>query len=672
VRPAYADWKYFCGQYHHLSNGDIWVLSELYGGTRPPRTFALVSPAHRALVGAAWMATFEWGTSDLADFYHLQVDDDPYFASPEIDVAVGGTVYEFSGPLPAGHVYFWRVTAENGTGVTEARPRPVQTFLTESVTPSVLYVDDSSAPGGTGASWSSAFRDLNDALAIADCSGQVGEIRVGQGLYKPDRGTGDRDGAFHLTGGVHIKGGYAGVGAANPDHRDPSLHPTVLTADLAGDDQPGFVNYEENSRHVVSAVGVSPACTLDGLTITAGNADGVLGQRGGTGGGVFSRDSHIVLNNCRFTHCSAYLAGGGVNSVDGGSVGAIDCVFEDNRTTWPIGGAGAGAGLNVAAESAVTLIGCTFRGNTGFQSAGANIQDIRSGLIRDCVFEDNVASQWSGALQVYRGRTLVVDRCIFTDNMALAQDSYAGAFGNYGLASCGVGCVSTLTNCLFIGNTAAFTGGAINNDDSGTTRIINCTIVENSAAQGRGGGIANTSDFGGTNVLTVANAIVRANPGGQIRNIGSGSNTLVTYSNVQGGFAGTGNINADPLFADPNGGDYRLSLGSPSIDAGDPAFAPQPGERGLDGRLRIWDGDGNGSRLVDMGAYEFGSPLMGDLNCDGATDAFDIEPFVLALTDPVGYGTAYPNCDGNVADINGDGAVDAFDIEPFIQLLVRP
>jgi hypothetical protein len=60
----------------------------------------------------------------------------------------------------------------------------------------------------------------------------------------------------------------------------------------------------------------------------------------------------------------------------------------------------------------------------------------------------------------------------------------------------------------------------------------------------------------------------------------------------------------------------------------------------------------------------------GDANCDGVIDAFDIEPFIAALLDPVGYAVAYPRCDFMLADINADGAVDAFDIEPFIALLL--
>jgi carboxypeptidase B len=60
---------------------------------------------------------------------------------------------------------------------------------------------------------------------------------------------------------------------------------------------------------------------------------------------------------------------------------------------------------------------------------------------------------------------------------------------------------------------------------------------------------------------------------------------------------------------------------------------------------------------------------VGDVNCDGFVNAFDIDPFVVALTDPAAYAAAYPGCDMNNADANGDGVVNAFDIDPFVVLL---
>lgn len=61
--------------------------------------------------------------------------------------------------------------------------------------------------------------------------------------------------------------------------------------------------------------------------------------------------------------------------------------------------------------------------------------------------------------------------------------------------------------------------------------------------------------------------------------------------------------------------------------------------------------------------------LRGDINCDGAVNAFDIEPFLVALFEPDEYAARFPNCDIYLADINRDGSIDAFDIQPFIALL---
>jgi hypothetical protein len=63
------------------------------------------------------------------------------------------------------------------------------------------------------------------------------------------------------------------------------------------------------------------------------------------------------------------------------------------------------------------------------------------------------------------------------------------------------------------------------------------------------------------------------------------------------------------------------------------------------------------------------APAAGDLNCDGAINGYDIDPFVLALTSPDAYAAAFPTCDYLLADINGDGAVNGYDIDPFVALL---
>lgn len=60
---------------------------------------------------------------------------------------------------------------------------------------------------------------------------------------------------------------------------------------------------------------------------------------------------------------------------------------------------------------------------------------------------------------------------------------------------------------------------------------------------------------------------------------------------------------------------------------------------------------------------------IGDVNCDGDVNVFDIDPFVLALTDEPGYAAHYPACDINNADLNGDGTINVFDIDPFVLCL---
>jgi len=66
-----------------------------------------------------------------------------------------------------------------------------------------------------------------------------------------------------------------------------------------------------------------------------------------------------------------------------------------------------------------------------------------------------------------------------------------------------------------------------------------------------------------------------------------------------------------------------------------------------------------------------GGPVLcpGDMNCDGEVNNFDIDPFVLALTDPEAYAAQFPNCDPMNGDVNNDGALNNFDIDPFVALL---
>jgi hypothetical protein len=98
--------------------------------------------------------------------------------------------------------------------------------------------------------------------------------------------------------------------------------------------------------------------------------------------------------------------------------------------------------------------------------------------------------------------------------------------------------------------------------------------------------------------------------------------------------------------------------------------------------LRIGDYDCNGNGVADPQDIAVGTSTdfngngipdecdgLGDLNCDGAVNFDDINPFVLALSDPVAYQQAFPNCPFAKRDINGDGTFDFDDINGFVAVL---
>jgi hypothetical protein len=175
---------------------------------------------------------------------------------------------------------------------------------------------------------------------------------------------------------------------------------------------------------------------------------------------------------------------------------------------------------------------------------------------------------------------------------------------------------------------------------------------------------------------TVANSILWGNTLPQI----SGSPT-VTYS-CGGDFPGTGNIDADPLFVDPDNGDYHLQAGSPCIDAGHNwAVARDVADLDEDGdttELTPYDLDGNPRfvadpvdfdpgcgipAVVDMGSYEFqiGGPFpvkFADITGDGIVDTVD---FLGLLAQ---WGVCVKDC--CLPDFNLDGVVDTVD---FLTLL---
>ncbi len=284
---------------------------------------------------------------------------------------------------------------------------------------------------------------------------------------------------------------------------------------------------------------------------------------------------------------------------------------------------------------------CTFGGGAGYLLSS-------SPKFFDCLFQDNQGGAFGGAFDCANSTQPTFERCIFKGNKAVR----AGATEFFG------GSQPKVTNCLYVGNQATGAGGGgaiwLGSSSSGTFR--NVTVTGNSATV-VAGGVFNT---GGTS--TFINCISFANTGpGTVADNGiksQGGTSTISYSDVQGLLTGAGNINLDPKFADVAGGNFRLSLASPCIDAGNNSAVPAGTTTDLDTLARFIDqptvaDTGLGTPpLTDMGAYELqftAPPCPTDLSGDGATGADDLAILLGA------WGTAG-------ADLDGDGTTGASDL----------
>ena len=508
----------------------------------------------------------------------------------------------------------------------------------------IIYVNDGANGLNDGSSWENAYKFLQDALEDANSSPKPVEIRVAQGIYRPDEdtlhtdGTGDRTATFQLINGVTLKGGYAGFGQPDPNVRDIRLYETILSGDLDSNDielegldwqmTSDFIfgpSRSENSYTVVTGSGTDSTTVLDGFTITGGNSNGQYGPEG-NGGGMYNHCGNPTVVNCIFRK----------NSTRG-----RDCCF-------PYIGAGGGGVFNL--QSSPMFRNCRFEENLAYGadefSCGGGIYDVNSQptLIR-CTFARNTADgydneYYGGAIFDYNSSTALTD-CSFIDNWSHS----GGALYSTQNSS------ATLRGCLFAGNYAYHGGGAILSS-SARLNLANCTFTGNRAPYSA---TIDCEHWEETNYLKAVNSILW-DGGYEVSALLS--EVQITFSDIQGGWEGQGNINLDPCFAQPghwddNGtpdtdhddfwinGDYHLKsragrwdvneggwtkddVTSPCIDAGDPnspiGFEPFP----------------NGG-IINMGAYGgtaeasksyFGEPICetivaSDINGDCKVDFRD-------------------------------------------------
>ncbi|MEW6741888.1 MAG: hypothetical protein AB1486_03930 [Planctomycetota bacterium] len=203
-------------------------------------------------------------------------------------------------------------------------------------------------------------------------------------------------------------------------------------------------------------------------------------------------------------------------------------------------------------------------------------------------FFDWFLGHLGGGLFGNNGNHLTVRNCIIRGNTA---DNGLGG---------GICCVNQafaeLVGCLIIDNTAE-SGAAVAGYHIAGVSLVNCTVSDNIADSI--GGVAYV-DIGSS--VSLNNGIAWGNSSPAFGVGSEGSRVTATYSDIQGGWAGEGNIDADPLFIDGK----HLPSDSPCVDAGEPGFLPDAGaEWDIDSNSRLLNGDLDETFVVDMGAYEF-------------------------------------------------------------------
>ena len=223
--------------------------------------------------------------------------------------------------------------------------------------------------------------------------------------------------------------------------------------------------------------------------------------------------------------------------------------------------------------------------------------------------------------------TAILDGFTITEGNANGEFNDSSGGGMFNIASS-----PKVVNCTLIGNSGR-DGAGIYGSSSYQLLLVNCSFVDNSAENG--GGIFfsssqasvincsffnNSADSGGdmfliTSIVSVVNSILWGNSNG----IEGSSSPSITYSIVQGGYSGIGNLDMDPLFVDAANGNLRLQSCSPAINAGDNDAVPTCITTDLDGNPRFFN-----VGIVDMGAYEFqGEPTPVTAICQNQTISLD-------------------------------------------------
>jgi len=400
---------------------------------------------------------------------------------------------------------------------------------------------------------------------------------------------------------------YAGGGGMKNDN---GSHPTLTNcifqrnaAYLRG----GGIFSDHTSSPTLTACAFLDNC--------AGDMDTSSGY--GYGGGISSyHGSTAVLTDCTFMRNWAKTQGGGLYCYDGSSYTMTRCLVSENKA------GSAGGGVVCFVDCNATINQCVISrnwisGSWGYGGQGGGLLILGSNLtITETRVVGNSADK-GGGIWTTNGSTMQMEDCIVDGNWA---QSVGGGIHTDG---------GTISNSVVINNTSWYGEGGGIYSAYGSLEVANCTIRGNTSRHKAGGGLycfnhsptITNCTFSGNSAGAEGGSISGYGASPQVTNCIMWGDTQpvifftsgtpsITYCDVEGGWPGTGNIDADPGFAFAE--DLRLMPGSPCIDAGsnDPPGGLPPTD--AEGQARSQDGDGNGDPVADMGAHEWspGNPTI--------------------------------------------------------------
>ena len=189
--------------------------------------------------------------------------------------------------------------------------------------------------------------------------------------------------------------------------------------------------------------------------------------------------------------------------------------------------------------------------NSAAAGGGISIWRVSGPTLSNLIIQENTSEKYGGGLMIFTAVASVTDVTV-SGNNCYTDDSFGGGIiiNNSEVA---------LTNVSVTDNTASFGGGmSVGNSDVTLTHV---TISGNTATTS-GGGFLSTPFS--NNTLT--NSIIWNN---SPESIYAFATTTISYSDIQGGWGGEGNIDADPLFCNPDSSDFTLAENSPCVGTGE-------------------------------------------------------------------------------------------------------